>query len=265
MRVTNADAHIDVSVDGSGTRTVVLIHGFPLTREVWRAQVEPLATVARVVALDLRGIGKSSVPDGPYLMETLASDVAAVLDALGVERATLVGHSLGGYVALAFARMYVERLAALGLVASRLAADDAARREARMTLAAHTEQQGTMAAIVEEYLPALLASPSAASQSALASAVGRMASSSDPRGAAAMLRGMALRDAADDIAGDLTCPVSVVAGACDAGIPLEEARAVAAAFPHGELVVCTRSGHLPMLEEPAGVTEALVRLVETSG
>ncbi|HLI95248.1 MAG TPA: alpha/beta fold hydrolase, partial [Candidatus Baltobacteraceae bacterium] len=95
--------------EGSGD-PIVLIHGFPVTRDVWDAQAARLASRMRVIRPDLRGMGRSSVPDGPYLMETLAGDVAAVLDALGIDRACIVGHSLGGYVAMAFCRMYSERV-----------------------------------------------------------------------------------------------------------------------------------------------------------
>ncbi len=122
MRIQVDDATIDVSSDGSGD-PIVLIHGFPLTREVWDSQAAQLAAHARVIRPDMRGCGRSSAPEGPYLMETLAGDVAAILDAIGVERAAIVGHSMGGYVAMAFCRMYAERVTRLGLVCSRLAAD----------------------------------------------------------------------------------------------------------------------------------------------
>src|SRR5580700_8196926 len=104
-------ACIDACADGrKDSRPIVLIHGFPFARAIWDAQSAALARRAYVIRPDLRGAGKSSVPDGPYLMETCASDVAGLLDVLGIERATLVGHSMGGYVALAFARMFTERV-----------------------------------------------------------------------------------------------------------------------------------------------------------
>ena len=111
--------------EGAGP-AIVLIHGVLLAKETWDAQAAALARHARVVRIDLRGHGASGVPPGPYLMETLAGDVLDVLDALGIERATIVGHSLGGYVTFAFYRMFAERCAALGFVSTRAAADDAA-------------------------------------------------------------------------------------------------------------------------------------------
>lgn len=262
MQVFGDDgARLDVRVDGSGGTPIVLIAGFPLTRDVWNAQAQTLARTHRAILPDLRGTGKSGVTDGPYLMEALASDVAAVLDALGIERTAIAGHSLGGYVALAFARMFTERVSHLALVCSRLAADSAERARARRELADRTEQTGSMRGVTDAYVPLLTAPETAAARPEVAAAARAMAGSIDPRGAAALLRGMAMRAPAGDIAPDLDVPVLVVAGERDAVIPLDEARATAQAFPRGRLVVCERSGHLPMLEEPEKVGAALAALL----
>jgi pimeloyl-ACP methyl ester carboxylesterase len=253
----NDGARISVRVDGSGDDTVVLIHGFPFAREIWNEQSEVLAAAHRVVALDLRGMGESSVCDGPYLMETLAGDVAGVLDALGVERASIVGHSLGGYVALAFARMYVERVARLALVCSRLGADDSARVKWRNELADRAESSATNTEIVAAFVPSTFSHETRDKHPEIIEKARKIAEKNDPRGLAAMLRGMALRDAAYDIAPDLGMPVLVVAGGDDALLSLEEARSTVEAFPDARLVVCARSGHLPMLEEPPFLSQAL--------
>ena len=259
MQVFGDDgARIDVCVDGSDGNAVVMIHGFPLTRDIWDAQTETLARTHRVVRPDLRGMGASSVPDGPYLMETLASDIAAALDALAIERAALVGHSLGGYVALAFARMYTERVTHLSLVCSRVAADTQEIAENRRKTADSIESAGKLPS---EMVTRLLAPETILQHPEIVQRAGELSRRIDPRGAAAMLRGMALRVASDDIAPDLNVPVLAVAGARDAVVPMEEARAVARAFPQGRLVVCERSGHLPMLEEPDRVTGALAELL----
>ncbi|HZY98881.1 MAG TPA: alpha/beta hydrolase [Candidatus Baltobacteraceae bacterium] len=259
MQVFGDDgARIDVRVDGFAGNAVVMIHGFPVTRDIWDAQAKAFARTHRVVLPDLRGMGASSVPDGPYLMETLASDIAAALDALAIERAAFVGHSLGGYVALAFARMYTERVTHLALVCSRIAADTQETAENRRKTADSIERDG---ALPSEMTSRLFAPETVSERPEIAARVLELARSIDPRGAAAMQRGMAMRVASDDIAPDLDFPMLMVAGAQDALVPIEEARAVARAFPKGRLIVCERSGHLPMIEEPDRVTEALVALL----
>jgi len=257
--LTDDGARIDARVDGSAaSRAVVLIHGFPFSRAMWDAQSDALAAIARVVNLDLRGAGKSSVPDGPYLMERLAADVATVLDALGIERAALVGHSMGGYVALAFVRMFTERVSHLALVSSRLAADTPEQAAARRDLADRTERSGAIEPVVEAYLPRLLARETREEKHEVVERAYAIARGIDPRGAAATLRGMALRAPSDDIAADLDLPVLLVAGGRDEVVPIEESRDVARRFACAQMVECGESAHLPMLEEPARVSEALV-------
>ncbi|HEY9086050.1 MAG TPA: alpha/beta hydrolase [Candidatus Tyrphobacter sp.] len=251
------DARIDMRIDGSGAHAVVLLAGFPLAREIWDAVAQPLAATHRVLRPDLRGMGASSVVDGPYLMELLASDVATVLDAVGVESAAIVGHSAGGYVALAFARMYAERVDRLALVCSRLVADSPDLARSRKDLASTVERDSRIDAVVEAYVPRLLSQTTLQRHPEIAQRVRAIAERADPRGAAALLRGIAMRSGSEDIAPELTMPVLVIAGGEDAIVPLDEERAVAAAFPNATLVIAERSGHLPMLEEPDVTTSAL--------
>ncbi|MFY9666288.1 MAG: alpha/beta hydrolase [Candidatus Cybelea sp.] len=251
---------IDASVDGrERDSAVVLIHGFPFTRAVWDAQVGALARTSYVLRPDLRGAGKSSAPEGPYLVELLAADVAALLDARGIARAALIGHSMGGYVALAFARMFTERVERLALVASRLRADTPAEALARSELADRVERECSIEPVIEAYLPRLLASRTLAERPDVVERARAIAEQIAPAAAAASLRGMALRASSEDIAGDLDVPMLMVGGACDRVVGADEARSIAAQFRRGRLVLCEQSGHLPMLEEPqylAGVLES---------
>jgi len=100
-------------VSGQGM-PVVLLHGFSLDRRVWEGQVRILEPHFRVVRYDLRGHGRSAAITAPY---TAHGDLAAVLDALHIERAALVGHSAGAQIALDFALVYPERVTALVLAA----------------------------------------------------------------------------------------------------------------------------------------------------
>lgn len=255
-------ARIDVRVDGSNGDAIVLLHGFPFAKELWKAQIEELATSHRVVAPDLRGMGKSSVPPGPYLMQTLAGDVAAVMDHLGIARATIVGHSLGGYVALAFARMYAERVLRLALVASRIASDTEERAKQRVAQADRLESDCNAMHETIASISSMVSEKSRRDRIEMLENMRKIASANDPRGLAAMQRGMALRDSSEDIAPELAMPVLVLAGAADPLVPVQEARAIAEAFPRGTLALLGESGHLPMVEEPDALTERLLGFAE---
>jgi pimeloyl-ACP methyl ester carboxylesterase len=251
-------ARLAVLDEGSGP-PIVLIHGVLLAKESWDAQAAALARRARVVRFDLRGHGASSVPPGPYLMEALAGDVADVLDALQVERAAIVGHSLGGYVAFAFYRMFAERCSALGLVCTRAAADDAATANFRYALADRVEREGIGAA-VEAFAERSLAAATYLERPELATRLEALMRRTDPAGAAAMLRGIAARVSSEDLFEEIDVPVRIVGGTQDLVIPLAFSEAMAAGIAGAELDVI-ECGHVPLYEEPEAVTASLERLL----
>lgn len=234
--------------EGSG-HAVVLIHGFPLDHTIWDAVTPHLAANARVLRPDLRGLGASSVSAGPYLMETLAADVAALLDAHSIERATIVGHSLGGFVALAFFRMFRERVTGLGLVASRASAETPELAAGREELAQKAESEG-MAPIVERYIPRLFGPSVYAGDPALVARTKGLIERADPRGAAALLRGMAMRVDSRDLLEEIDVPFILVAGDADQLGNLGEAKVTARTVPGGVFECLEGCGHLPMLEAP---------------
>ena len=130
--VDQLDLHYREEGDGP---PLVLIHGFPLTHEMWERQIPVLADGYRVIAPDLRGFGQSSHGAEPVSMTTYATDIAAVLDEIGIaEPVALAGFSMGGYVAFAFLRSFATRVRALALVDTKAAADtpEAARGRREM-------------------------------------------------------------------------------------------------------------------------------------
>jgi pimeloyl-ACP methyl ester carboxylesterase len=105
-------------LDGEGEGSpVVLVHSLAGNSTHWAQQLEHLRPKYRAIALDLRGHGQSEPPrNGDYSIAAMAEDVAAVVDTLGLDRCVLVGHSMGGGVALSYAGMHPERVAGLLLV-----------------------------------------------------------------------------------------------------------------------------------------------------
>src|SRR5262249_4507076 len=92
---------------------VILLHGFPLSRNMWEPQVSVIGLSYRVIAPDLRGHGESPAPDGVYSMDEMADDVIELIETLHISEPVVVGGlSLGGYVALSMVLRYPERIRA---------------------------------------------------------------------------------------------------------------------------------------------------------
>jgi pimeloyl-ACP methyl ester carboxylesterase len=237
---------------------LVLLHGFPFDHTIWAAQGAALAGAATVLAPDLPGFGRSAplAGDAPPTVEAYARRVLAWADAQGLRRFVLGGHSMGGYIAFALARLAADRLAGLALIATRAGADSEAGREKRAALRAAVDQHGAQAT-VEAMLPNLLAPGAATTQPALVEQVRATMLRQTPAGLIPAIRAMADRpDSTPDLPG-LTMPVLIVHGAADATIPPSEAEAMHAALPLATLVLVPAAGHLPMLEAPDAVTAAL--------
>lgn len=258
MQLTIDGTHLDVLDEGTGD-AIVLLHGFPLAKESWDAQAAELALRARVVRVDLRGLGASEVTPGPYLMESLASDVAGVLDALAIERAVIAGHSLGGYVAFAFYRLFAERCLGLGIVCSRATPDDAAQAAARRALADRAEAEG-MVPIADSFVARYFAPPVYDAHPELVARARDLCSRTDPRGAAAMLRGMAERVSAEDLFEEIAVPVRVIAGETDAFVDVATMRSIAVGIGRAKLDIL-RCGHMPLWELPEATTASLEGLL----
>src|SRR6266571_1010629 len=90
---------IEMGYDEAGSgAAVVLLHGYPFNRSMWSDQVEALIPRFRVIVPDLRGHGETTIMSGPATIDEMASDVAALLEALSISRVALCGLSMGGYV-----------------------------------------------------------------------------------------------------------------------------------------------------------------------
>ncbi|HEY3473090.1 MAG TPA: alpha/beta hydrolase, partial [Anaerolineales bacterium] len=136
---------------GKGT-PLVLLHGFPLDHQVWDEIVPLLEGTFDLIIPDLRGFGESTTVDSFYTLEDYASDIAGLLDHLGIQKAAIAGHSMGGYIALAFVRLFPERVRGLGLVASQVVADTEERKQGRYNSAAEVAEHG-IGSVVEMMTP----------------------------------------------------------------------------------------------------------------
>ena len=229
---------------GRGEPVFVCIHGLADTLEVWDEIAGPLAARGRVVRIDQRGHGESGAPPGPCTREDLARDALAVLDALAIDRAILVAHSVGGIVAMAAALAAPARVAGLVLIgtASRCSERTAAWYE-RIALAAERDGgDGLVRAIYGESSTRRVRGDAAA-----IAQVARMLTSLYHEPLTPQLAAIA-------------CPVLLLVGEKDRmGPKASETIRDALAPGRAELVVMPGCGHWLQLDAPAGVIAALDR------
>ena len=141
-KITSDGAEICFDVSGAGA-PVVLLHPFPVNREFWLPVAQFLSTRYRLIMPDLRGHGDSSLGEGPATMQKHAADVARVMTAAGVDRAPLIGVSIGGYVIFEFWRQFRDRASALVLCNTKAGADTPEARAGRLQAADDVLQRGT--------------------------------------------------------------------------------------------------------------------------
>jgi 3-oxoadipate enol-lactonase len=249
---------------GAG-RPLVLLHAFPLARQMWRSQLASLCTEARIIAPDLRGFGESGPFTGIPCIEQLADDVEALLDRLAImEPVALGGLSMGGYVALAFARRHPQRLRALILADTRAEPDDETGKANRDKMIALAHERGSRA-VIEQMLPKMLSEETQKERPQVKEDVIQMAASQSKEAIAAAL--VALRDRADarPSLSSIRVPTVVLVGAKDALTPPEMSHRLAAAIPGAQLKQVAGAAHLSNLEQPELFNEAVRQFLHSVG
>lgn len=220
---------------------LVLLHGFPLDHHIWDEVVPLLEDKFDLVLPDLRGFGESTTVDTPYTMDDFASDIAGLLDSLGIKKTAIAGHSMGGYVALAFVRNHPEQVSGLGLVSSQVLADSPDRREGRYKSAADVAENG-IGGVVEAMTTKFTSNPT------LQIIARENMEKQQPAAYIGGLKAMAERQDSTPLLARISYPIVVVHGDTDVLIPIERGQEVKNLVTHSRLVELKRVGHLPMLE-----------------
>jgi pimeloyl-ACP methyl ester carboxylesterase len=237
----------------------IFLHGFPLDHSLWLDQLAGLAHVRHCLAPDLRGYGRSDPIVDPVLtMETLADDVAGLAAALGIEHADIVGLSMGGYVALALWELRPELVRSLALVDTRAGADGPEARAGRDAMIDRILDGGRQA-LADEMVHGLLGrAPTRRAQARLRS----MIEGTRYETLVASLEGMRDRRDRTALLPSISVPTLVAGGEEDALIPPDRVRELAAAIPGARVAILPGSGHLPAVEAPDALNQALIEHLE---
>jgi pimeloyl-ACP methyl ester carboxylesterase len=259
-KVKLQDIYIDVEISGSG-QPLLLIHGFPLNLEMWRPQIETLSSSLKVIAPDLRGHGQSPPTPGPYSMDLLSDDCAALLVELGIDEPVILGGlSMGGYVAFSFYRRHPTRVSKLILAATRAGADSPEVKVNRDKAVREINEIGPES-VVENMLPIMMAPQTYADQPALVDRVRQIMLRTSAEGMVSALTGMKSRTDSTPILKEIKVPTLILHGADDQIVPLSESKAMQASISDSHLEVIPNAGHLLNLEQSKLFNNAVEKFI----
>lgn len=238
---------------GYGT-PMVLIHGFPLDSGIWSPVVPLLEKDFELILPNLRGFGGSKSDTAEYSLSDMADDVIHLLDHLGIEKAVMAGHSMGGYIALAIAKTYPDRLLGLGLISTQVLPDTSERRQSRYQAAAQVEELG-LEPLVKNMAEKLTL------DSSLREVLSNIMRNQPEAGVKVALRGLAKRPDQTSTLVNLQKPVLIVHGDADVLISVNRAWEMKELKPDSVLVVIPKGGHMPMMENPVETATSFRKFV----
>ncbi len=245
MRATVNGLALAYTDEGKGL-PLVFVHGFPLHRGAWQKQIDALRSSYRVIAPDLCGLGESEAGSGPATMTQFAEDIHGLLQQIHPGPVVLIGHSMGGYVALAFARQFPSQLRGLVLVGTKAGNDTPEGAAGRRATAEKVKTEGSKV-VVDAMAPKMLAASNLDGK--MAEQVRAIMAPSKPQGVIAALLGMAERPDSTAMLAGIATPTLVITGADDTIIPPAESEKLAKAIRGAQLTMIPHAGHLVAFEQ----------------
>lgn len=249
-------AAINHRESGSGP-VVILIHGFPMNQHVWDDFCERLNDTCHVVTLDLPGFGKSASPSPAFTLEDIAREVRAFIREKNYVRPVLVGHSLGGYVALALAEQDPELPAGICLFHSTALADSEEKKQSRNKVLEFIDKQGVQA-FTSNFIGQLYADP----QHHSITKVKNIAVQSSREIVEGYTRAMRDRKDRTHVIRDFKKPILFLGGEKDAGIPPDSLTQQATLSPRTEVIILPEVAHMGMFEAETSCLKKISTFVE---
>jgi len=232
----------------------LFLHGFPLDATMWAEQIDDLGGLRRCIAVDLRGFGRSERSARRVLtMEEHADDLAKFLDKTSVVAGVdLVGLSMGGYVAMAFAERYPDRLRSLALLDTKATADTEEAKAGRDVAASMVVREGR-SVFATNMIDALVAEQAS---TWIRARIRTMIEGTAAETVVAALEGMKQRPDRTQVLAHARVPIAAIVGEHDRLAPVDEVRRMAEAAG-GSFTIVEGAGHMTPIEQPGAVVSAL--------
>jgi len=261
QKIVSDDADIFYDIAGAGP-PVVRLHPFPANHEFWLPVAAHLSSRYQLIMPDLRGHGESALGNGQATMQKHASDVARVMTDAGVDRAPLVGVSIGGYTLFEFWRRFRDRVSGLVLCNTKAQADTAKARASRLEAANDVLQRGTEP-FFESMLPKLLGETTRHSRPDLVESALRMMRQMSAEDVAGVQRGMAERPDSVSTLKTINAPVLIITGDEDNMTGVPEAELMKQNIAGSQMKVIAKAGHYSPWEQPEEAGKLLRQFLDS--
>lgn len=244
-------------------KTVVLLHGLAEDSEIWIRQEVFLQESFRLIIPDLPGSGKSQLQED-VSMEGLADSVKAILDEEGIDETIMIGHSMGGYVTLAFAEKFPEVLTAIGLFHSTAYADSEEKKLTRVKNMAFIESQGTFE-YLKQSTPLLFSDGFSKANSETVFELIEKYQSFDPLALVAYLEAMKQRPDRTVLLKEFIKPILFIIGQQDNVIPFADSMEICHMPSLSYIHILENAGHMGMIEDVQQSNSILQNFLQTAG
>jgi pimeloyl-ACP methyl ester carboxylesterase len=248
------ERRISYDLVGAGN-AIVLLHGFIESRKIWKDFLSGLSKEFRVLAIDLPGHGKSEVVAECHTMRLMAEVVNAVMEDAGIDKALIVGHSMGGYVSLAFGENFPAKVAGIALFHSQAAPDSEEAKENRRRTIRIVEQN--RAGFIKQFIPDLFDPGHVDDFEDAIRFLTEEASLMSPDGIIAAISGMRDRESGLEYLKSASIPFLFLAGKQDSRIPYRLVLEQASIPSHSEVLILDNVGHMGYFEAPEITFQAI--------
>lgn len=232
--------------NGNGP-VILLIHGFCEDLTIWEDLTEVLCGSHKVIAIDLPGFGKSPPPNSSASIKDIALEVVGFLENQKIKKCSVIGHSLGGYVALALADISPKLLSGIGLFHSTIFPDSEEKKLIREKAISHVEKHG-IESFSEGFVPNLFCSKNHSKFKREIELLKRMANNTNQNIFITYSRAMKERPDFTALWSDWRGPAFVIAGDSDVVIPLAQSKKMISMILNGDSVILHQTGHMGFIE-----------------
>ncbi len=252
-------APIFAQQSGEG-QSVVLIHGFCETHQIWKPLLNKLAFGNQITAIDLPCFGKSEAMPAPFTIEQVADRVHQWLLEYHLEDSIIIGHSLGGYVALALANKYPDSIKGLGLFHSTALADDEEKKTSRNKTIEFVEKRG-VAVFADSFVSQLFYVKNRGRLIKEIEHVTAMAAATPLATLVSYMAAMRDRPDTTNVLKSLNKPILFIAGDQDTSVPFEKSQSQFEMITQPYIEVLQDVGHMGMFEATAQSFEVINKFI----